>query len=171
MTQAADVDLRALAADLAAASGQPFQQVCAGLVMDAANQVQTFAKAYAPVKTGDLQNSIMVEATGLEATITAASDHAAFVEFGTGIRGEFPGTPTTIVAKPGKVLSWIGRDGKRHFAKKVVNPGMAPRPFMRPAVERLALPLANSIADNAVIFITKGPNAPETLQNAPATGP
>lgn len=165
------IELTNLAADLSAASGQPFQQTMQALVRDAANQVQTFAKAYAPVKTGALRDSIVVDFTdnGTTAIITAASDHAMFMEYGTGTRGEFPGAPIVITAKPGKVLSWMGKDGKRHFAKRVVNPGAAPRPFMRPALERVELPFVNTVGDNAVVFIVNGPKSPETLQNAPAT--
>lgn len=169
MTSVGYADLTNLASDLSAASGQSFQATAENLVRDAANQVQTFAVAFAPVRSGALKNSIVVEITGLSATITAGTDHASFNEFGTGTRGEFPGQPIVIRAKAGKTLSWIGRDGKRHYAKKVTNPGMAPRPFMRPALERVVLPLASSLADNAVIFIVHGPSNPETLQNAPAT--
>lgn len=171
-TNVGDIQLQNLAADLAAASGQPFEQMARSLVLDAANQTHNFAVAYAPVRTGALKSSIVTEITdnGMTATVTAASDHAVFNEFGTGTRGEFPGQPIVIRAKPGKMLSWVGKDGRRHYAKKVVNPGMAPRPFMRPALERVATPLVGTLANNAVIFIVMGPHHPETLLNAPATG-
>lgn len=167
MTSAGYADLSNLAGDLSAASGQSFQSVAQNLIQDAANQVQTFAQAFAPVKTGALKNSIVVELGTMSATVTAASDHAAFVEFGTGTRGEFPGGPIVINAKPGKMLSWVGKDGVRRYAKRVVSQGMAPRPFMRPALERVVSPMANALGDNAVMFIVHGPQDPETLQNAP----
>lgn len=172
MSSVGYLDLTNLASDLSKASGDTFKQAAQSLVTDSANQVQTFAKAFAPVRTGSLKESIVVEISngGMGATITAASDHASFVEFGTGTRGEFPGQPIIIRAKPGKMLSWVGSDGKRRFAKQVVNPGMAPRPFMRPALERVGLPLASSLGDRAVMFILHGPNAPETLQGAPVQG-
>lgn len=166
------IQVSALAKDLSDASGQPFGLVAQQLVLSAATQIQTFAQAYAPRRTGRLAQSIEKTSTnsGMSATVRATAPYAAFDEFGTGTRGEFPGHPIVIVPRRAKYLKFKGRDGKIVFAKKVVSPGMAPRPFMRPAVERVALPLANNLADSAVAFIVRGPNAPETLTNAPATG-
>lgn len=166
------VQLQSLAKDLSAASGEPFKAAAQDLVMSTAQQVQTYAQAYAPRKTGRLANSIgvTVSNSGTSATVTANAPYAAFDEFGTGVRGEFPGSPIVITPKRAQYLRFVGRDGKVVFTKKVVNPGMAPRPFMRPAVERIAVPFAGNLANQGVVFIVRGPNAPETLTNAPATG-
>lgn len=168
---AAGVQLNALAKDLSAASGEPFKMVAKGLVVSAGNQVVQFAQQYAPRRTGALANSIemTIQGDGLSAAVTANRPYAAYDEFGTGPRGEFGGPPIVITPKRGKYLRFKTKDGRVVYAKRVVSRGMAPRPFMRPAVERIALPLASSLADNAVISIVHGPNHPETLTNAPVT--
>lgn len=164
------LQLQQLAQDLADASGDKFTSVAKNLVLDTANQVQTFAQAYAPVRTGALRNSIhiLILSGGLTAQVMTDVPYAVYVEFGTGVRGEFPGKPTTITPKHGQYLRFQV-NGRWVYAKKVVNPGMAPRPYMRPAAERAAVPLANNLGNQAVLFIVQGPNAPETLNNAPAT--
>jgi hypothetical protein len=167
----ATVDLRALTADLAAASGQPYKQIAERLVSEGAQQVEKFAYAYSPVRTGFNRSVILAQVNGMSAEIVAHAPYSRALEYGTGTRGEFPGRPIVIHAKPGGVLAFKGRDGKMVFVKKVVSPGMAPRPFMRPAVERVAWPLATSLANNAVVMITHGPNHPESLLNAPASSP
>jgi HK97 gp10 family phage protein len=158
----AAVQLNALAKDLAAASGQPFKEVASSLIAQGAAQVETYAKTYSPVRTGHNRDEINSVVNGLSATITAQSDYARFLEYGTGTRGEFPGKPIVIEARPGGVLAFKV-NGKMVYAKKVTNPGMAPRPFMRPAVERVAWPVAGDLANAAVVFITHGPQAPSAL--------
>lgn len=167
---AAAVNLAALARDLSSASGQSFRDVAGQLVGSAAQQTLTFAQAYAPRRTGRLAASFGVDFNGLSAQVYNIAPYARYDEFGTGTRGEFPGSPIVITSKRAKYLRFTTRDGRVVYTKRVVSPGMAPRPFMRPAVERIALPLANNIANSAVATIVSGPNAPETLQNAPATG-
>jgi len=54
--------------------------------------------------------------------------YAKWLELGTG--------PYTIHAKSGKMLRWKGDDGEWHFAREVHHPGIAPRPFLRPALMR-----------------------------------
>lgn len=168
---AASVQLNALAHDLADASGQKFTAVATSLISSAGNQVQQLAVAYAPRRTGALANSInlLIQNGGMTATVTADKPYATYDEYGTGPRGEFGGPPIVILPKKGKYLRFTTKDGKVVYAKRVVSRGMAPRPFMRPAVERMTLPLATSLSDNAVIFIVQGPNRPETLQGAPIT--
>lgn len=56
-----------------------------------------YARDIVPVDTGDLRDNIdgevVVEGTRIQGTITARSDHAAYVEFGVGVVGEgtYPG--------------------------------------------------------------------------------
>lgn len=164
------VQLSALAQDLADASGQKFRDVAGQLVQSAVEQTVTYAQAYAPRRTGRLQSSFGTEVNGLTGTVYNTAPYARYDEFGTGTRGEFPGRPIVITPKRAKYLRFTTKDGRVVFAKRVVNPGMAPRPFMRPALERIALPFANNIGNAAVASIVQGPNAPETLANAPATG-
>jgi len=80
------------------------------------------------VGTGRLRNSIGSKMIGREAvdvgslTEIARVVYAAIHEFG----GE-------INPKNAKMLSWIGKDGKRVFAKKVVMPAS---PYVRPAIDK-----------------------------------
>lgn len=170
--EAANVNILALAKDLSAASGEPFRQVAGDLVQSATNQVQTYAQQYAPRRTGRLSREITstFSSGGLTGTVTSGAGYSQFVEFGTGTRGEFPGAPIVIKPKRAQYLRFVTKDGRVVFTKRVVSPGMAPRPFLRPAVERIALPFANNLANAAVASIVRGPNNPETLTNAPATG-
>lgn len=167
---AASVQLYALAKDLSAASGQAFTMVAGTLVLSATQQTLTYAQAYAPRRTGALASSFGTSVAGLTGSVWNTKRYSTYNEFGTGTRGEFPGKPIVITPKRAKYLKFTTRDGRVVYTKRVVSPGMAPRPFMRPAVERIALPLANNLGNVAVATITQGPNAPETLINAPATG-
>jgi len=167
---AATVQMAALAQDLANASGEAFKTVASGLLNSAITQVATYAQQYAPRRTGRLANAFGSEIHGLSGSVYNTAPYAKFNEFGTGTRGEFPGSPIVIVPKRAKYLRFKTKDGRVIYTKRVVNPGMAPRPFLRPAVERIALPFASNLGDAAVATIVQGPNAPETLTNAPATG-
>lgn len=166
------VDLTNLAKDLTVAVGGSVRANTKTLVASVTAQTEHLARAYAPVDTGQLRGSISSYTVngGMGGVVTASSAHASFVEFGTGTRGEFPGQVIIIRPRNGKYLRWTDKSGKVHFARQVRSPGMAPRPFMRPALERAVIPLAQGLGDIAVLSIVKGPNAPETLRNAPATG-
>ncbi len=43
---------------------------------------------------------------------------------------------TVIKPKKGGLLSWIGPDGKRRYAKSVTMKPLAPRPYLRPALNK-----------------------------------
>lgn len=167
------VDVTQLAQDLTDTVGGSFEANARALVHSAINQIQTLATAYAPVRTGALRGSITSYTTdkGLTGIVEADQLYASYLEFGTGTRGEFPGQMIIIRPRtPGGVLRFVGKDGKVHFSKEVRSPGMAPRPFLRPALERVVPSLAEGLAHAAVASVVHGPKAPETLTNAPATG-
>lgn len=173
MAQAvAYADLTNLSRDLTAIAGGSFKTNTRALIASTLAQVEYLAEAYAPRRTGHLKGSITSYPIngGMGGVIKAQADYASFVEFGTGTRGEFPGQAIIIRPRTGQYLRFRGRDGRIHYAKQVINPGMAPRPFLRPAIERVILPLADALGDSAVLSIIKGPKAPETLLHAPATG-
>ncbi len=77
-------ELASLAADLGKASGAVTKQAQQA-VRKAAFDVEAKAKAAAPVKTGNLRNSISttVKGGGLEATIGPTASYGVFVELGT----------------------------------------------------------------------------------------
>lgn len=166
------VDLSNLAADLTRATGGSVAANTKALVASVTAQTEFLAQAYAPVRRGQLRGSIHSYPVngGMGGVVVADAPYASFVEFGTGTRGEFPGQMIIIRPRTAKFLRFQGRDGRWHYAKEVHSPGMAPRPFMRPALERAVVPLAEGLGDIGVLTIVKGPNAPETLRNAPATG-
>lgn len=77
--------------------------------------IQTAAKGYCPVDTGALRESITTEVDASGSTVVGKVGphmfYASFVEYGTGRRGD-PAVPHN--------QDW---------------PGMAPQPFMRPALD------------------------------------
>lgn len=112
----------------------------AGL-MDAAMSggrvIQSHARINAPVDTGNLRASIMAEplqstATGAEVQIGTDSVYANIQEFG-----------GTIVPKAAKMLSWIGKNGERVFARAVQ---IKAQPYMRPAVDNNRGQILNAIS-------------------------
>lgn len=95
-------------------------------VQASADLIRDTAKAYCPVDTGALRDSIESSSreTGKSAvgTVTVGMPYGPYVEYGTGRRGaESPD------AGPGPyTLSW---------------PGMTPQPYMRPAVDESRQPI------------------------------
>ena len=87
----------------------------------AALLVRDTAKSYVPVDTGELQDSIEAQEPVLDgatasAAVTAGTDHAFFVEYGTGIRG---------------AASAGAGDGPYSATWQ----GMPAQPYMRPALD------------------------------------
>lgn len=89
-------------------------------VGNAANTVADEARTLAPVDTGELRDSIGTtvawEGQQVTGSIQATSPHAAFNEFGTGIRGAESAGAGDVSYDP----AW---------------PGMPATPFMRPALD------------------------------------
>jgi len=85
------------------------------------------------VQTGTLRRSITYELHPVLpiARVGTNVEYGKWLEIG--VRGG-----KVIVPKNAKMLSWIGKDGKRRFAKRVVQGPIAPRPFMRPAYMMVA---------------------------------
>lgn len=157
---AAIIDVVKLAHDIADVTGEPFRQVAQEIIVSAAGQASTFAKAFSPIRTGALRDSIKIEYTdgGLGATVFPTMPYAVYLEYGTGGRGEYPGSAYKIRPKRGQFLKFqVG--GKTIYAKEVTHPGISPRPFMRPAAERVAAPLAGNLEQAAVSYIVRTPGA------------
>jgi HK97 gp10 family phage protein len=79
------------------------------------------AKALVPVDTGELRDSIAAtepvdDGRTITGSVVASADHAAYNEFGTGVRG-------------------ASSPGAGPFAYSMNWPGMAATPFMRPALD------------------------------------
>jgi HK97 gp10 family phage protein len=94
------------------------------------------AKLLCPVDTGALQNSIEAKVAVSEktvvGTITAGMPYAAYVEYGTGIRG---------AASP----------GAGPYPYKLSWPGQAAQPFLRPALDTTRETVAELMASQIAI--------------------
>lgn len=114
--------------------------ITAQLVRDAVSRsalaIQGGAKRLCPVDSGRLRSSIGVRfyLGGLAGHIGTNVEYAQPVEFGTGVYGPQQ-REIVIVPKRATVLSWIGKDGQRVFASKVVIKGQKPQPFLGPAFD------------------------------------
>lgn len=131
--------------------GTSYDDAARKVVAEKAEEVRVLASRYAPRRTGRLANSITVRYAddGYTAEVYSDVPYAPFMEFGTGTRGEFPGTAYVIRPVKGTYLKFTV-NGKTIFTKKVVHPGVAPRPFLRPAFDRSLADLAVRINDDAV---------------------
>jgi len=158
VTDAAYADLTSLVADLTAASQQGMEDVAKKIIKGAAESVQLEAQSLAPIKTGRLRDSITIKYINpLKAVVGTDVDYGVYQEYGTGLRGEFPGKMYEIKPKKGKVLSFTV-SGKRVFAKIVRHPGIKAHPFMRPALTNaLGKELTKNLAEAGALIITKGP--------------
>ena len=107
-------------------------------VQAAGEMIQIEARAFCPVDTGALRDSITVVVTDSAKSSTAAvgptMHYAAYVEFGTGIRG---------ASSPDA--------GKGPYSKTW--PGMEPRPYMRPALELTREPIKDLFRSNVSLGI------------------
>lgn len=78
--------LNILAVDLGA-TGARTTAAAARVVAKTAADIERDAKAFAPVDTGNLRNSISSSLRGLQAEIGPTASYAAFVEYGTSRTG------------------------------------------------------------------------------------
>ncbi len=94
------------------------------LLDDLAADVEVLMKDEAPVRLGDLQNSITTdEVSSLERLIWPTVEHAAFVILGT--------SPHVIEGSP-----WLYWEGAEHPVRRVMHPGTSPNPFPDRAADR-----------------------------------
>ncbi len=107
-------------------------------VQAACDLIQETAKGYAPVDTGALRESIVVDVkeTGstVKGTVSVGVPYAAFLEFGTGQRGE---------ASPGA--------GEGPYSPSW--PGQAAQPYMRPAVDESREPIKDLFRSNLSVAV------------------
>lgn len=160
MNRAASADLSALAADLAYASQKGIDAAAQQVIQQAAQRVQAEAQTRAPVKSGRLRNSISIQyPTPTSAIIGPQVEYGVYQEFGTGSRGEFPGTAYEINARPGGYLRF--KQGTRWvYTKKVRHPGVRARRYMRGGLEAaLGADLMDRLLKAGTLLIMKGPKA------------
>lgn len=149
-------DITELVEDLATISGKSPQSITGNVFQTLGEDIVRKAREKAPVKSGALRSSIAYRVDGNELIIGPHVPYAPYMEFGTGSKSEFGGQPYEIKPKSGKYLKFQS-NGKTVFVKKVMHPGVDPRPFMRPAVEEAMGGLADKLAERGALMITKGP--------------
>ena len=138
-------------------------------------KIQSDAKKAAPVNFGQLRNSIILNPdsdNSLTYIVAATASYAAYVEFGTGPQTSVPNTYEELAAQfgPNKggdgkfkdmvqaIMLWAIRKGiiqddknaKRHayfIARKILQKGLRPQPFLIPAFENEKPKLIKRIKD------------------------
>lgn len=96
------------------------------------------------VNTGTLRGSVYATqasatSTTIESEIGTPVFYALFQELGT--------KSYTIVPKTARVLSWVGGDGTRRFAKKVKHPGLQARRMFQTGIEERSEDYRNALVE------------------------
>lgn len=148
------LDLTNLAADLYGASDN-IEEATQNLLVSAGQQILAEAQSLVHVKTGTLKNSIRLVAIRNQVTVgpdAGRAPYGAYVEYGTGSRGEFPGSVYEIKPKNGEFLVFKVH-GRTVYARSVKHPGSRPFPYMRPAATEWVQSLPGNVADVGVSLI------------------
>lgn len=146
---AATVDLRELARDLAHAGGIGIHDAARRIIVEGAERVASQEAVFAPRKTGRLVQSITISyPNSTTAVIGPTVPYSPYVEFGT--HGPYEIRPR----KPGGVLVfYVG--GRKVVVKKVTHPGNKAQPFARPAAAEVSDWLAGQLAQAGSDLITR----------------
>lgn len=116
----------------AAAAASDGAEACGKMVLD-------LAQMFVPVDTGELRTSGHLEMSetpkGATAQVIFDAPHAAYVEFGTGVRG---------AASAGAGVETLGM----HITYSPSWPGMPAQPYLRPALDQ-ARPAMQQVFGNA----------------------
>lgn len=134
MAEAVELSLKDLAENLRRAGAEVPARM-ADLRHKVAREIMAAQIQEVPRKTGRLAASIRIKHEANRTMVGPEGvPYAVYIEFGTGQFNEFGGAPYEIKAKrPGGSLAFE-IDGKKIFRKKVIHPGIKPRPFIRPSV-------------------------------------
>ena len=87
---------------------------------------------------GTNANSIEGKAFPKSGEVFTQSGYGGWLEVGTGLFGPHK---RRVVSPTGKMMTWIGRDGVRVFAKSTK--GMKAQPYLRPALDAVKADLDN----------------------------
>jgi HK97 gp10 family phage protein len=152
MQQSNYLDLTELAKDLFKAADN-VEQATQELLEAAGDAIVADAKSRVVVKTGALKNSITRTSMPLKVIVGPQALHGTFIEYGTGTKGEFPGSMYEILPKNGSVL--VFKVGNRTvYARSVKHPGIKAQPFMRPAAKDWVEDLPRDMARVGVMLLT-----------------
>lgn len=106
--------------------------------------------------SGTLYRSIRIQDTRkfpsrVEVDVGTALEYAKFLEYGTGIHG--PKNKAYIIRpRKKRMLAWK-QGGNVIMAKKVIHPGMPPRPFLRPALDENTAEIERAISNKIKTII------------------
>lgn len=115
---------------------------------DVCQDIVAYARATAPVRTGEYQASIGMQQTGpLTFSIFADAAHAAFVEFGT--------APHIITPKNVKALHF-DVEGEEVFALYVLHPGTAPQMIIHNAKKANMAAIVDAIRSGVAEALSEG---------------
>ena len=155
------LDLTELAKDLFKAADN-VEQATQELLEAAGDAILADAKSRVVVKTGALKNSLTKTVTPLKVVVGPTALHGTFIEYGTGTKGEFPGSMYEILPKNGQYLKFkVG--AKTVYARSVKHPGISAKPFMRPAAKQWVEDIPRDMARVGVMLIAgHNPRAVET---------
>jgi Bacteriophage HK97-gp10, putative tail-component len=113
--------------DFIRAAKVPTSRAAHEMAEEGGEAMRGFIRDNTPVDTGDLRSSWrqkpvirLIDARGrvvYETGVWTDVEYAEWVERGTGLYG--PYHQRIYPSKPGGVLTWIGPDGKRRFAKSI----------------------------------------------------
>lgn len=156
MNNAATADLTALIRRLDHAADS-IKDASEKILDETANSIYELMVSMAPVRTGRLRTSIrIVSAPGMRTIGPQGVDYAAYQEFGTGIRGEFPTSEYIIRPRQegGRLVFKI--DGKWVSTREVHHPGIPPNPYVRPAARQGLSDLEDRYQQTGARLITVG---------------
>jgi len=127
-------------------------------------QVLVGAQALVPKRTGKLAREmrVVMGRTGRKGQGKNIRGRIVMPFYGPIL--EVGAVPHDIVAKPGKLLHFMGREGKTIFTRKVHHPGFAAKPFLRPSAERHLPDLKTTLEDILRPIV----DPPATAQSGPA---
>jgi len=105
------------------------------------NEIVEDIRANAPtqaIRKSVKMGRVVKKGDGTSVTITISAPEAGAYEYGSGIH-KTKGTPAKYAIRPrnARLLSfWWAREDVRFVGKLVMHPGVAPRPYVDPALER-----------------------------------
>jgi len=124
-----------------------------GVAKYAVELIRDKARAFVPVDTGTLKESIETKKIPNGYSVGPNTDYDVYVEFGTGMHSTI-GPAHYIYPKKAKFLSWVNRAGERIFARRTR--GAAAQPYLRPAMDESRKPIGDFLAARVRVALAKG---------------
>jgi HK97 gp10 family phage protein len=151
-------ELDSFRAALDNAVGNASSRAAEMLIHQMGEEIAQRARAYAPVKSGELKRSIVAEHGPMTTKVVATAKHAHYVEFGTWSHNVLRPRTGTYEIRPvnAKALRFTGKDGKPVFTKVVRHPGIEPQPFLGRAHAEVLDEVLGKVGNVGVILVSQG---------------